>query len=44
MAQEGLRLFKAFFAIEDAGMQATLIELMDNISGRKRSGCKHDGR
>ena len=44
LALEGLRLFKAFFAIEDAAMRASLIELMDNISGRKRSGRKRDGR
>ena len=44
MAQEGLRLFKAFFAIEDAAMRASLIALMENISGSANAARKRDGR
>ena len=34
LAPEGLRLCKAFFAIEDAALRASLIGLMENIAGR----------
>ena len=43
-AQEGLRLFKAFFAIDDAATRASLIGLMENISRRKRAPRKRDER
>ena len=34
LAPEGLRLCKAFFAIGDATLRASLIGLMENIAGR----------
>ena len=44
MAQEGLRLFKAYFAIEDAVVRASLIGLMEHIYGLQRSERKRDER
>lgn len=46
LASEGLRLCKAFFAIEDAALRASLIGLMENIAGRDAAtgaGLKRDG-
>jgi hypothetical protein len=46
LAPEGLRLCKAFFAIEDAALRASLIGLMENIAGRDaatHTGRKRDG-
>jgi len=46
LAPEGLRLCKAFFAIEDAALRASLIALMENIAGRDAAtgaGRKRDG-
>lgn len=46
MAPEGLRLCKAFFAIEDAALRTSLIALLENIAGRDAAagaGRKRDG-
>lgn len=47
LASEGLRLCKAFFAIEDAALRASLIALMENIAGcaaaAAGAGLKRDG-
>ncbi|MBI3704578.1 MAG: hypothetical protein HY244_12220 [Rhizobiales bacterium] len=45
LAQEGLRLCKAYFAIEDAALRASLIALLENIAGRDAAGAglKRDG-
>ena len=45
LAPEGLRLCKAFFAIEDAALRASLIVLLENIAGRGAAGAgrKRDG-
>lgn len=46
LAQEGLRLCKAFFAIEDVALRASLIALMENIAGRAAAAgadLKRDG-
>jgi hypothetical protein len=46
LAPEGLRLCKAFFAIEDAALRASLIGLMENIAGSAAAagaGLKRDG-
>ena len=46
LAPEGLRLCKAFFAIEDAALRTSLIVLLENIAGRAAAastGLKHDG-
>jgi hypothetical protein len=42
-AQEGLRLFKAFFAIEDANLRTALLALLallENIAMGTRAGLK----
>jgi hypothetical protein len=44
LAQEGLRLCKAFFAIEDAALRASLIGVMENIVAGDRERRKCDGR
>ena len=46
LAPEALRLCKAFFAIEDFALRASLIALMENIAGRDAAadaGRKRDG-
>ena len=46
LAPEGLRLCKAFFAIEDAALRAALIGLIENIAARDAAtgaGHKRDG-
>ena len=44
LAQEGLRLCKAFFAIEDAALRASLIGVMENIAAGNDTARKRDGR
>jgi hypothetical protein len=44
MAPEALRLCKAFFAIEDAALRASLIALMENIAGRAATAAAGTGR
>jgi hypothetical protein len=42
LAQEGLRLCKAFFAIEDAALRASLIGVMENIAAGDSARRKCD--
>lgn len=42
MAQEGLRLFKTFFAIEDVGLRNSLLVLLETIAVGSRTGLKRD--
>ena len=42
LASEGLRLCKAFFAIEDAALRGSLIALMENIA-RHSAGTRAAG-
>jgi hypothetical protein len=45
LAPEGLRLCKAFFAIEDSALRASLIALLENIAGHDAAtgaGLKRD--
>jgi len=44
LAQEGLRLCKAFFAIEDAALRASLIGVMENIGAGDSARRKCDER
>jgi hypothetical protein len=44
LAQEGLRLCKAFFAIEDAALRASLIGVMENIAAGNDAARTRDGR
>ena len=44
IAQEGLRLFKAFFAIEDADLRTSLLALLENIATGSRAGVKPNRR
>ena len=44
LAQEGLRLCKAFFAIENAALRAALIGLLENIAAPAGAGRNSDGR
>jgi hypothetical protein len=41
LAPEGLRLCKAFFAIQDAALRGSLIALMENIAGRAAADAGH---
>ena len=44
LAQEGLRLFKVFFAIEDVALRASMLTMLENIAIGTRAGRKRDGR
>ena len=44
LAQEGLRLCKAFFAIEDAALRAALIGVIENIAAGDSERHRCDGR
>ena len=40
IAQEGLRLFKTFFAIEDVALRSSLLAMLENIAAGTRAGMK----
>lgn len=44
LAREGLRLCKAFFAIDDAALRASLLAVMENIAAGNNAARKRDGR
>jgi len=44
MAQEGLRLSKAFFAVEDAALRGLLLTMLENIATGTRTRGKRGRR
>jgi len=44
ITQQSLRLFKTFFAIEDAALRASLLTMLENIAMGTRAGRKRGQR